>query len=99
MYVTVSNKFCDFSLLHWPLFRWKVALIPLYNPLQSPMGAYVHKTTYGPLHNTALYIMLLMRVNQLFWAPNGTHLTDTMPFHSAQKSLDFQDPTPYHLPS
>ncbi len=74
---------------------WKLALIPLYNPLKSPMGAHVHKTTYGPLNNTALYIMLLMRVNQLF----GTRLTDSMPFHSAQKSLDFQDPTPYHLPS
>ncbi len=27
---------------------WKLAPIVLYNPLKSPMGAHVHKTTYGP---------------------------------------------------
>jgi hypothetical protein len=45
---------------------WKLALIPLYNPLKSPVGAHVHKITYGSLNNMALYIMLLMRVNQVF---------------------------------
>ncbi len=109
-FLLISDKFCDLSLLHWPLFRavkrcGRGAVLsekfhctgPLeahshttYNPLKSPMGAYVHKTPYGPLLNTALYVMLLMRAKpflgqvgggwvleiQLFWAPNGTHLTD-----------------------
>ncbi len=35
---------------------WKLATIPLYIPLKSPKGAHVHKTTYGPLIDTALYI-------------------------------------------
>jgi hypothetical protein len=49
---------------------------------------HVHKTTYGPLIDTALFVVLLMRANpylgkwegvgpwksQLFWAPNGTRL-------------------------
>ncbi len=70
----MSNKFCDLSLLHWPLFRavvgrggsavrkiyctvpWKLAKILLYNLLKSPVGAHVHKTTYGPLIDTALYV-------------------------------------------
>ena len=29
------------------------------------MRAHVHKTTYGPLIDTALYVMLLMRANPL----------------------------------
>jgi hypothetical protein len=44
---------------------WKFATIPLYNPLKPPVGAHVHKTTYGPLINTDLYVMLLMRANPL----------------------------------
>ncbi len=31
----------------------KLAMIPLYNPLKSPVGAHVHKTTYGPLIDAA----------------------------------------------
>ncbi len=76
------------------------------------MEAHVHKTTYGPLIDMALYVMVLMQTNTLLgqlgggWAlkiltflgpkwhsPNGSML-----FHRAQKSLNFQGPTPYHLP-
>ncbi len=28
---------------------WKLATIPLDCPLKSPVGAHVHKTTYGPM--------------------------------------------------
>ncbi len=45
------------------LLHWKLATIPLYNPLKSPVGARVHKTAYGPLIDTALYLMLLMQPN------------------------------------
>jgi hypothetical protein len=38
-------------------------MIPLYNPLKSPMQAHVYQTTYGPPIDTVLYIMLLMRAN------------------------------------
>ncbi len=31
-----------------------LAMIPLYNLLKSPVGAHVHKTTYGPLIDMAL---------------------------------------------
>ncbi len=34
----------------WP---WKLAAALLYNPLKSPVGAHVHKTTYRPLVDTA----------------------------------------------
>jgi hypothetical protein len=36
--------------------HWKLATILLYNPLKSPVGTLVHKTMYGPLIDTALYI-------------------------------------------
>ncbi len=38
---------------------WKLATIPLYNPLKSPVGTHVHKTMYGPLIDRALYVELL----------------------------------------
>ncbi len=62
---------------------------------------HVYKTTYGPLIDTALYIMLLIRVNPLFgqvgegWAieistilgPIWHSPNGLMPFHRAQKVL------------
>ncbi len=33
---------------------WRLATIPLYNPLKSPVGAHVHKIAYGPLIDTVL---------------------------------------------
>jgi hypothetical protein len=44
----------------------KLATIPLYNPLKSPVGALscVHKNTNGPLTDMALYIILIL----LMWA-------------------------------
>jgi hypothetical protein len=63
----------------------------LQNKERRPQNTetHVHKTTYGPLIDTALYIMLLMRANpllgqvgggwaleiRLFWAQTVTHLT------------------------
>jgi hypothetical protein len=44
---------------------WKLAMIPFYNPLKSPVGAHVHKTTYGSLMDMTLYVMLLMQANPL----------------------------------
>jgi hypothetical protein len=68
-------------------------------------------STYGPLIDTALYVMLLMWANPLLGQMGGgwaleisTYLSfkwnlpkDSMPFHRAQKSLDFQGPTPSNL--
>jgi hypothetical protein len=79
---------------------WKLSSVPLYNPLKSNMGAHVHKTTYGPLIDTALH----MRANpslgrgpwksRLFSAPNGTRLTALCHFsgpnpHSLTLVIDF----------
>jgi hypothetical protein len=51
---------------------WKLATMPLYKLLTSPMGAHVHKTTYGPLIDRTLYARLLMPANlllrQVGWA-------------------------------
>jgi hypothetical protein len=48
-----------------------IATIPLYNPLKSPVGVHVHKTAYGPLIDTALYLMLLMQPNPLLGQVGG----------------------------
>ncbi len=78
---------------------WKLATIPLYNLLKPPVGAHVHKTTYGPLIYTALYVMLLMQANPLLgkvgggWAleistilgPKWHFPDNSMPCHRAQK--------------
>jgi hypothetical protein len=66
--VVGGGQFGKKNLLHWAL--------------EAPI-AHVHKTTYGPLINTALHVMLLMRANPFrgqvgggwsleistFWAP------------------------------
>jgi hypothetical protein len=45
-------------------------LIPLYNLLKSSVEAHshVHKTTYGPQIDTALYVKLLMQGKSITWA-------------------------------
>jgi hypothetical protein len=66
------------------------------------------KTIYGPLINTALYVMLLRWANPLLGQVGGLGLdiwtfldpklhspNGSMPFHRAQ--IDFQGPTPSHL--
>jgi hypothetical protein len=77
------------------------------------LEAHVHKITYGPLIDTALYIMLLIQANPLigqvgrgcaleistFFGPKWHSPNGLMPFHWAQKSFNFQGPTPSHLPS
>jgi hypothetical protein len=44
---------------------------PLYNPLKSPLGVHLHKTTYETLIDTALYEMLLMQANPLHGQVEG----------------------------
>jgi hypothetical protein len=54
------------NLLHWSLeARYYTAL----QPLKSLIG--VLKTTYEPLIDTALYLMLLMRTNPLLGQVGG----------------------------
>jgi hypothetical protein len=73
----------------------------------------IHKTTYAPMIYTSLYVMLLMRTNprlgqvggglaleiSTFLGPKWHSPNGLMPFHRAQKSLNFQGPTPSHSPS
>jgi hypothetical protein len=74
------------------------------------LAAHVHKTTYGPQVNTALYVMLLMRANpfrrqvgggwaleiETFLGPvKWYQFVRQVPF-GAQKSQDFHHPS--HLP-
>ncbi len=74
---------------------------------------HVHKTTYEPLIDTALYVNAFDVGKSITWA-NGRGLgPGNLDFFGpqmvlaywldaisqAQKSLDFQDPTPSHLPS
>ncbi len=87
-FLLISNKFCDLRKIYCT-GSWKLARIPFHNPLMSPSGALVHKTTFVPLIVTALYVMLLMWANPLlgqveggwtleistFLAPNDTCLT------------------------
>ncbi len=66
----ISNKFCDLRKIYCT-GPWKLAKIPLRNPLMSPSGAHVHKTTFVPLIVTALYVMLLMWANPLLGQVKG----------------------------
>jgi hypothetical protein len=99
-FLLISNKFCDLSLLHW---------VPSLSPKAElwALEDHVHKTTYGPLMDNALYVMLSMRANPLLghvgggWAleistflgPKWHSPDGSMPFHRAQKSLNFQGQT------
>jgi hypothetical protein len=64
----ISNKLCDLCLLHWvggggSVVR-KIYTAPSLSELWD-LEAQVHKTTFGLLIETALYVMLLMRTNPL----------------------------------
>ncbi len=80
--------------------------------LKPPSWPLVHKTTYEPMIYTALCIMFrcvhihylgklggLGPGNLKFLGPKLHSPIRSMPFHRAQKTLEFQGPTPYHLPS
>jgi hypothetical protein len=82
----------------------------LYGPWIGRRGPHVLKTTHGPLIDTALYVMILMRANPLlgqvgsgnldcFGPQKVSRLNGWMPFDRAQKSIGFQGPTPSHLSS
>ena len=70
----------------------------------GPETSHVHKITYGPLIDTALYVMCLMGANPLiepleglcheslnFFGPKQVSLGSSC--FRAQKSLDFHGPT------
>jgi hypothetical protein len=59
---------------------WKLATIQLYNMLKPPEGAHVHKTTYGPLIDTHLYVMFLMRANPLLGQVGGGWALEILTF-------------------
>jgi hypothetical protein len=79
IFLLISNKFCDLSLLHWAGGGGQCGKKNLLHcaPSLSPkaelwsLEAHVHKTTYGPLIDTTLYIMLLMRANPLLGLVGG----------------------------
>jgi hypothetical protein len=50
---------------------WKIATILLYNSLKSTVGAHVHKNTYVPLIDMALYVMLSTQANPLLGQVGG----------------------------
>ncbi len=82
-------------------------------PRNLPYKIFVHKTTYAPMIYTALCLMFWMHAYPLLrqvgggWAleissflgPKWHSPICSLPFHRAQKTLNFQDPTPSHLPS
>ncbi len=58
------------------------------------LTAHVHKTTYGPLIDTALYVMHLMQANPLLGQVGGGWALEILPFfgskwHSPNSSLPF----------
>jgi hypothetical protein len=77
------------------------------------MGAHVHKTTYRPLIDMALHVMLFMWANPLlgqvgggwvleiliFWGPKKTLTWRLYAIYQGPKKYKFQGPTPSHLPS
>jgi hypothetical protein len=48
----VIKAFLKSHTLLYVYMPWKLPWLPLYNPLKSPVGAHVQKTTYG----YALYV-------------------------------------------
>jgi hypothetical protein len=70
-------------LLYWSL-EWKLATMPLYKLLTSPMGAHVHKTTYGPLIDRTLYARLLMRANLLLRQLRGGWALEMKASHQSE---------------
>ncbi len=74
----------------------------------TTVGAVIHKTIYAPMIYFALYVIFLMRANQLLAQAGGgwaleisTFLVSKwhspnglMPFHRAQKGLDRAQPPP-----
>ncbi len=70
-FLLISTKFCEISLLHWLRGQCGKKNILHCAPSLCPkaqlwaLKAHVHKTTYGPLIDKALYVMLLMRPNPL----------------------------------
>jgi hypothetical protein len=86
------------------------SMVP-YPPLPSVPFIFCLSFPYPPPH-TAMYVMFLMRADPLlgqvgrgaleistFWGPKWLSPNGSMPFHRAQKSLDFQGSTFSHMPS
>jgi hypothetical protein len=121
-FLLISNKFCDFSLMRWVGGGGEqcgkknlLHCAPLLSPKAElwALESHVLKTTYVPLIDTALYVMLLMRANPLhgqvgggwatgistFLGPKWHMPNGSLPFHKAKTSLYFQGASPSHLPS
>ena len=63
-FLLISTKFCVLSLLHCATSLSPKTELWALEP-------HVHKTTYGPLIDMALYVMLLMRENPLLGQVGG----------------------------
>ncbi len=106
-FLLVSNMFCDLSLLLWPLFRavryrgvWEGGECGKKNLLRWALEAHVHKTICGPLIYTApgqVQEGVGPWTSRHFLGPKFHSHNGSMPFHRAQKSLDFQGPNPLAL--
>jgi hypothetical protein len=103
-FLLISNKFCDLSLLHWMgahcnkknLPHWALSFPP--NPSYGPL-THVNKTTYGPLIDTALYVIILMRANPLLGQVEGGCALEISTFlghrnrRSKKATIDQRSPT------
>ncbi len=80
---------------------WKLTTILLYNPLKSPVGAHVHKTTHELLMDTVLCVMLLMRANPRLGQMGGGWALEISTFlgpkwHLPEGLMPFQKALPTH---
>jgi hypothetical protein len=68
--------------------------------LKPPTWAFVHKTIYAPMIYAAWGIMFWLGLEfPSFLGPKWHLSIGLMPFHRAQKTLEFQGPTSSKLPS
>jgi hypothetical protein len=73
-FLLISKKFCDLSLLHWACGQKNLLhCAPSLSPKAKlwALEAHVHKITYGPLIDTALHVMILMRASPLLGQVGG----------------------------
>ncbi len=70
-FLLIFDKFCNLSLLYC---GWA-------------LESHVHETTYGPLIDTALYVMLLMRANFITLASGRGLVPGNLNFFGPQMAL------------
>ncbi len=103
-FLLISNKFCDITLLHWKGGRGEEssAVRKIYRT--GRVGGQCVRKHYRivpPNQCRSMRIRILIRVRLKSHKKFNFYISSdcSMPFHRAQKSLDFQDPTPSHLTS